>query len=90
MLVENLFGRTSDAILYNASFNVRVHVFKCQCVVKCIKKMTFQESVSKLSRHFYRALKTTDKVNTTQTLQDGPLGAATIFLYEFKFQELFR
>lgn len=34
--------------------------------------MTYQESVSK-SRHFYRALKTTDKVNTTQTLQDGML-----------------
>lgn len=50
--------------------------------------MTFQESVSKLSRHFYRALKTTDKVNTTQTLQGGTLGAASIFLYEFKFQEL--
>lgn len=40
--------------------------------------MTYQESVSK-SRHFYRALKTTDKVNTTQTLQDATLGAATIF-----------
>lgn len=26
MLVENLFGRTSDAILYNASFNVLVCV----------------------------------------------------------------
>lgn len=66
-----------------------LYVFKCQCVVKCIKNMTYQESVSK-SRHFYRALKTTDKVNTTQTLQNGTLGAASIFLYEFKFQELFR
>lgn len=51
--------------------------------------MTYQESVSK-SRHFYRALKTTDKVNTTQTLQNGTLGAASIFLYEFKLQELSR